>query len=62
MKGDLGLSDTELGLLGGEPGPVYAVGKLSVDLVHDFRVVEHLKLGVGGPYALNRVPVGLEAA
>jgi len=56
------VANDELVLIGGVPGPVYAVGKVSVGLVRDFRVAEHLKLGVGGLYALNRVPAGLESA
>ena len=56
------VANDELVLIGGAPGPVYAVGKLSVGLVRDFRVAAHLKVGVGGLYAFNRVPAGLQGA
>ena len=43
-------------------GPAYRVGKVSLGLVRDFRVAEHLKLGLGGLYAFNFVPNALEDA
>ena len=40
-------------------GEAFTVGKVSLGLVRDFRIAEHLKLGVGGLYSLNFVPRGL---
>ena len=45
-----------------EHGPAFRVGKLSAGAVRDFRVAEHLKLGVGGLFAVNFVPDGLAPA
>jgi hypothetical protein len=42
-----------------EHGPAYRVGKLSVGAVRDFRVAEHLAIGVGGLVAVNFVPDAL---
>ena len=42
-----------------EHGPAYRVGKVSVGAVRDFRVAEHLALGVGGLVSVNFVPDGL---
>ena len=39
-----------------EDGPAYRVGKVSLGAVRDFRVAEHLSLGVGGLFAVNFVP------
>jgi len=39
-----------------EDGPAYRVGKVSLGAVRDFRVAEHLSLGVGGLLAVNFVP------
>jgi hypothetical protein len=44
----------------GEHGPAFRVGKVSIGVVHDFRVADHLALGVGGLFAVNFVPDGLE--
>jgi hypothetical protein len=41
--------------------PAYTVEELSVGLVHDWRVLEHLKLGLGGLYAFDFVPAPLTA-
>lgn len=49
----------ELTLIGLEPGPVYAVGKLSAGLVRYFRIAEHASLGLGGLYSINSVPTAL---
>ena len=45
-----------------EHGPAYRVGKVSLGAVRDFRVAEHLSLGVGGLFAVNFVPDGARAA
>jgi len=39
-----------------EDGPAYRVGKVSLGAVRDFRVAEHLSLGLGGLFAVNFVP------
>jgi hypothetical protein len=49
----------ELGAAG-HHGPVYRVGKVSLGASHDFRAAAHLRLGVGGLWAFNFVPAGLE--
>jgi len=51
---------TENEELGGHHGPVFAVGKLSLGALHDVRAAPHLRLGVGGLWAFNFVPAGLE--
>ena len=43
-----------------EHGPAFRVGKVSLGAIKDFRVAEHLALGVGGLFAVNFVPQGLE--
>lgn len=43
-------------------GPAYRVGKVSLGALRDFRIAEHLSLGMGGLVALNRVPAGLASA
>jgi len=45
---------------GGHHGPVFEVGKVSAGLIRDFRVAPQVRLGIGGLYALNFVPGGLE--
>jgi hypothetical protein len=40
-------------------GPAYSVGKVSLGAVRDFRVADHLSLGVGGLFAINFVPDAL---
>lgn len=51
-------------LLGAVAGhaPVYTVGKASLGAIRDFPVARHVKFGVGGLYARNVVPAGLDAA
>ena len=39
-----------------EEGPAYRVGKLSLGVVRDVHIAEHLSLGAGGLVALNFVP------
>lgn len=46
----------------GHHGPVYAVGKASAGVIRDVVVAPHLTVGVGGLYAVNLIPSGLEAA
>ena len=43
-----------------EHGPAFKVGKVSLGTVRDFKIAEHLSLGVGGLFALNFIPDGLE--
>jgi hypothetical protein len=43
-------------------GNAYRVGKVSLGVVRDWRVAEHLSLGVGGLFAVNFVPDGLREA
>ncbi|MGY3265759.1 hypothetical protein [Lysobacter sp. HA35] len=43
-------------------GPAYRVGKVSVGVVRDFRIAQHLSFGVGGLVALNFVPEALDDA
>jgi hypothetical protein len=43
-----------------EHGPAFRVGKVSLGAVRDFRLAEHLSFGVGGLFALNFIPEGLE--
>ena len=50
----------ELFSAGGHHGPAYDVGKVSAGLLRDFRVARHVRVGVGGLYALNFVPGALE--
>ena len=45
---------------GGGHGPLFTVSKASVGLIHDWRIGEHARFGLGGLYALNRVPDALE--
>ncbi len=56
------VDNDELLWLGGQPGPVYAVAKLSIGAVRDFRLGERAKLGLGGLYAVNFLPEALRAA
>lgn len=44
-----------------EHGPAFTVGKVSVGAVRDFKIADHLALGVGGLLAVNFVPDGLAA-
>ena len=46
-------------LEGEEHGPAFRVGKISAGAVRDFRVADHLSLGIGGLLAVNFVPDGL---
>ena len=42
-----------------EHGSAFRVGKVSLGAVRDFRVADHLSLGLGGLFAVNFVPDGL---
>jgi hypothetical protein len=43
-------------------GAVYDVGKVSAGVIRDLRLARHVRLGLGGLYAVNFVPVPLRAA
>ena len=45
---------------GGGHGDLFTVSKASVGAIHDWRLDEHLRFGVGALYSLNRVPTALE--
>ena len=42
-----------------EHGPAFRVGKISLGALRDFRIADHLTLGLGGLLAVNLVPDGL---
>jgi hypothetical protein len=42
-----------------EDGPAYRVGKVSLGVVRDFRIADHLAFGAGGLFAVNFVPRAL---
>ena len=44
------------------PSRAFRVGKVSVGAIRDFRVASHVKLGLGGLFALNFLPAGLAPA
>jgi len=52
--------NNELAFAGGHHGPAYTVGKASIGVIRDFQAAPHVKLGVGGLYARNWVPSGLD--
>jgi hypothetical protein len=54
--------NNELTGAAGHHGATYTVGKVSVGAIRDWRVSQHLKVGLGGLYAWNFVPGGLEGA
>jgi hypothetical protein len=43
-----------------EHGPAFRVGKVSLGAVRDFKLADHLSLGIGGQLAVNFIPGGLE--
>jgi hypothetical protein len=54
---------TENDELGGAGhGAAHRVGKVSLGALHDFRAAPHVRIGLGGLWAFNFVPAGLEAA
>jgi hypothetical protein len=54
------IETNELESAGGHHGPIHTVGKVSLGLVRDFELMDHVSLGVGGLYAFNVVPGALE--
>ncbi|HEX8217329.1 MAG TPA: hypothetical protein VF577_07680 [Allosphingosinicella sp.] len=56
------IETNELLSVGGHHGPTFEVAKVSAGLIRDVRVAEHVRLGIGGLYALNFVPNGLETS
>ena len=42
-----------------EHGPAFTVGKVSLGAVRDFKIADHLALGLGGLVAVNFVPDAL---
>lgn len=59
-RGEITENRELLELEGGEHGPAFRVGKISAGALRDFRIAEHVSLGVGGLLAVNFVPDGLE--
>ncbi|MDB5475803.1 MAG: hypothetical protein JWP49_1314 [Phenylobacterium sp.] len=56
------VNNDELVIAGPLSGRVFTVSKVSLGAIHDWRVSDHLKLGLGGLYAWNFVPAALKAA
>lgn len=54
--------NNELAGDGDHHGPTYDVAKVSLGAVHDWRLAEHVQVGLGGLYAWNFIPAGLEPA
>jgi hypothetical protein len=52
----------ELLSVAGHHGPVFDVAKVSAGAIHDWQVSDHVRVGLGGLYAWNLVPAGLEAS
>jgi hypothetical protein len=46
----------------GHHAPVFTVAKASIGAIRDFRMNDHLAVGLGGLYAVNVLPSGLSAA
>jgi hypothetical protein len=46
-------------LVQGQDEPAYRVGKLSLGVIRDFQIADHLALGAGGLFSVNFVPDGL---
>ena len=44
----------ELLFVGGQHGPTFDVAKVSLGALRDFRLSDHMRLGIGGLYALSR--------
>jgi len=49
-------------LSGVHHGPAYAVGKVSLGAIRDFRIASHIRFGLGALYAFDFVPEALSAA
>ena len=47
--------------VGGGHGDLHTVAKASVGVVRDWRIADNTRLGLGGLYAVNRVPGALES-
>jgi hypothetical protein len=60
-RGEITENRELLELDGGEHGPAFTVGKVSLGAIHDFKVSDNLAFGVGGLLSVNFVPNGLEA-
>jgi hypothetical protein len=54
--------NNELTGAAGHHGATYTVGKASIGAIRDWRVADHVKLGVGALYAWNYIPGALEAS
>ena len=54
--------NNELTIVAGHNGRVYAVAKASMGVIRDWRVAEHVAIGLGGIYSVNFVPKVLETA
>jgi len=52
--------NNELTVAGGHHGPTYAVAKASLGAIHDWKVADHLKIGLGALYAMNFTPSALD--
>lgn len=55
-------TDELLPAVGGGHGDLHTVSKASIGAVHDWRLAENIRFGVGALYSLNRVPEALEPA
>ncbi|CAN5154171.1 hypothetical protein BH10PSE1_BH10PSE1_02460 [soil metagenome] len=47
--------------VGGGHGDVFTVSKASIGAIRDWRLAPHVRFGLGGLYAINRVPTALAA-
>ena len=56
------VENNELTSIGGHPGPVYGVGKVSLGAIRDWPISDHWSVGLGALYAFDFVPSGLDAA
>ena len=55
-------TNNELTDFGGQSSPVYVVAKASVGAIHDWRVADHVKLGLGGLVSRDWVPAAPKPA
>ena len=56
------VENNELTAVAGGHGPTYSVGKISLGVIRDWRVSDHLSFGLGGLYAVDFVPSALDPA
>jgi hypothetical protein len=56
------VDNNELLSTGDHHGPTFTVSKASLGAIRDWRLSDHATFGLGGLYAVNFVPGGLEAA